>query len=105
MANTERTLGERRPGLARQALGAQHVAQAVILSREAGWNQNAGDWEYMIRHGHGLGYLDTDGRLIATMLAHAYGARFGWISMVLVTRPCDGAAWPPSCCAWASIRC
>ena len=86
MANTDHGLDARHPGLARQTLGAGHVALAVALSREAGWNQIDADWDYMIRHGHGLGYLDGDGRLVATMLTLTHGARFGWIGMVLVTR-------------------
>jgi GNAT superfamily N-acetyltransferase len=60
------------------------IPRALLLSEEAGWNQNAADWEVFLRHGTVLGFSIGD-RLVATAAALPYGDGFGWISMVLVT--------------------
>ena len=59
------------------------ISRALLLSREAGWNQNAADWAVFLRHGTVLGFSMGD-RLLATAAALPYGDRFGWISMVVV---------------------
>jgi GNAT superfamily N-acetyltransferase len=70
--------------LSQISLDATWISRALLLSREAGWNQNAADWAIFIRHGTVLG-LTLDDRLVATAAALPYGVNFGWISMVLVT--------------------
>jgi ribosomal protein S18 acetylase RimI-like enzyme len=60
------------------------IPQALLLSTEAGWNQNAADWSLFLSHGTVLG-LSIDDRLVATAAALPYGDHFGWISMVLVS--------------------
>jgi ribosomal protein S18 acetylase RimI-like enzyme len=60
------------------------IPRALLLSEEAGWNQNAADWEVFLRHGTVLGFSIGD-LLVATAAALPYGDNFGWISMVLVT--------------------
>lgn len=60
------------------------VPAGLALSREAGWNQTAEDWRFIIRHGEAVGAF-TNGRLIATSAAVPQGPHFGWIAMVLVT--------------------
>ena len=65
-------------------LDATWIPRALLLSEEAGWNQNAADWEVFLRHGTVLGFSIGD-RLVATAAALPYGDTFGWISMVLVT--------------------
>jgi GNAT superfamily N-acetyltransferase len=65
------------------ALDATWISRALLLSREAGWNQNAADWAVFLTHGTVLGFSIGD-RLIATAAALPYGDHFGWISMVLV---------------------
>jgi GNAT superfamily N-acetyltransferase len=64
-------------------LSASDVESGLALSRAAGWNQTAEDWRYLLRAGRGFG-IDASGRLVATAMTVPYGARFGWISMVLV---------------------
>ena len=56
----------------------------LLLSDEAGWNQNAADWAVFFKYGTVLGFAIADG-LVATAAALPYGDAFGWISMVLVT--------------------
>ena len=56
------------------------------LSIEAGWNQNAADWRFMLGAGRGFGCAGPDGRWQASSLVLPLGQRLAWISMVLVTR-------------------
>ncbi len=65
------------------AIDATWIPRALLLSEEAGWNQNAADWEVFLTHGTVLGFSIGD-RLVATAAALPYGDGFGWISMVLV---------------------
>jgi GNAT superfamily N-acetyltransferase len=65
-------------------LDATWISRALLLSGEAGWNQNAADWAVFIKHGTVLG-LSMGDRLVATAATLPYGNDFGWISMVLVT--------------------
>jgi GNAT superfamily N-acetyltransferase len=61
------------------------VEAGLVLSREAGWNQTAEDWAWMIGHGRGWACLDAQDRVVATALTQPGMENFGWISMVLVT--------------------
>ncbi len=65
-------------------LDATWIPRALLLSDEAGWNQNAADWAVFFKYGTVLGFAIAD-RLVATAAALPYGDTFGWISMVLVT--------------------
>jgi len=65
-------------------LDASWTESALLLSREAGWNQIAADWHIFFFHGRVFGFVDN-GRLVATAAALPYGDRIGWVSMVLVT--------------------
>ena len=60
------------------------IAGALQLSDAAQWNQTAADWQVFMHHGHVLGIRSATGMLVATAAALPYGARRGWISMVLV---------------------
>src|SRR5665213_3596851 len=66
------------------SLGASWIPRALLLSQEAGWNQNAADWAIFFTHGTVFG-IAVDDRLVATAAALPYGGNFGWVSMVLVT--------------------
>jgi GNAT superfamily N-acetyltransferase len=60
-------------------------AQAgLVLSTEAGWNQNEADWRFFLSKGIVFGLRDGD-RLVATAALLPYSAGNAWISMVLVT--------------------
>jgi GNAT superfamily N-acetyltransferase len=59
---------------------------ALPLSAEAGWNQTAQDWRFMLREGRGIGVRDGAGRWVGSALALPLGARLSWISMVLVAK-------------------
>lgn len=68
-----------------RALTLDDVEAGLALSREAGWNQAAGDWRLILTTGSGRGVV-AGGQLVATAAVLPYGARLGWICMVLVTR-------------------
>jgi GNAT superfamily N-acetyltransferase len=59
---------------------------ALPLSAEAGWNQTAEDWRFMLREGRGVGVRDASGRWIGSSLALPLGEDLSWISMVLVAK-------------------
>ncbi len=64
-------------------LARSEIAQAVALNAEAGWNQSAADWQFMLERGEGTGVSGPD--LMATSMLLPYGDRFAWIAMILVT--------------------
>jgi GNAT superfamily N-acetyltransferase len=70
-------------GSTEHALGPEHLAGCLALSRAANWNQNEADWRLMLELGRGWGVSLADGTLVASTLVLPYGA-FAWISMVLV---------------------
>jgi GNAT superfamily N-acetyltransferase len=59
---------------------------ALPLSTEAGWNQTAEDWRFMLSEGRGVGMRDSTARWIGSALALPLGERLSWISMVLVAK-------------------
>jgi hypothetical protein len=62
-------------------------AEAVWpLSIEAGWNQNAADWRFMLGAGRGFGLRNAAGVWEASSLVLPLGQSLAWISMVLVTK-------------------
>ena len=63
------------------------AADGLALSTEAGWNQIAADWTWLLGAGAGFGIRNTAGRVIATSLALPYPPDFGWVSLVLVHEP------------------
>jgi len=66
------------------ALGVGDAPAGLILSTEAGWNQNEADWRFFLAQGIVFGLRDGD-RLVATAALLPYSAGNAWISMVLVT--------------------
>lgn len=70
-----------------KAIGPEHAEALVALSAEAGWNQVAADWRFMLEHGKGVGMADAEGRWIASALFLPMGPRLAWVSMVLTTKP------------------
>ena len=71
--------------LRRHSLGEADLEGALALVAEAGWNQIAADWRLFFDFGTVDGLSTPAGRLVATAATLPYGARFGWISMVLVS--------------------
>lgn len=65
-------------------LGPGHLDGALSLTRAAHWNQNEADWRLMLAIGRGWGITVADGVLAASTVVLPYGARFAWVSMVLV---------------------
>ena len=68
--------------LAPARLSRADVADGLVLSREAGWNQTAEDWRLFFERGLVFGIRD-EGRVIATA-ALLPSPPLTWISMVLV---------------------
>jgi len=85
MVNTE-TAAER----AIVPLRASEACALCPLSKEAGWNQLAGDWRLMLTLGQGFGRQAADGRWMGSALTLPLGPTLAWISMVLVTKPARG---------------
>jgi GNAT superfamily N-acetyltransferase len=67
------------------ALTFDRIPGGLLLSTEAGWNQVADDWRFMLGAGTSYGFADGD-HLVASGLTVEF-AYFGWISMILVTAP------------------
>jgi GNAT superfamily N-acetyltransferase len=67
------------------SLTPSEFADADALVREARWNQLTADWRVFIEYGRVYVAQTTEGRIVATTATLPYGARFAWISMVLVT--------------------
>ena len=65
-------------------LGVGDAQAGLVLSTEAGWNQNEADWRFFLSKGIVLGMRDGD-RLVASAALLPYSAGNAWISMVLVT--------------------
>ena len=61
------------------------VPVAMELKDLAGWNQTARDWlGYLEFEPDGCFMGEFEGRSVGTVTTISYGARFGWIGMVLV---------------------
>jgi GNAT superfamily N-acetyltransferase len=69
-----------------KAIDADQCEAVWPLSVEAGWNQNAADWRFMLGAGRGIGCATADGKWQASALVLPLGQKLAWISMVLVTR-------------------
>ena len=65
-------------------LGIGDAQAGLVLSTEAGWNQNEADWRFFLSQGVVFGMRDG-ARLVATAALLPYSAGNAWISMVLVT--------------------
>ena len=65
-------------------LGVGDAQAGLVLSTEAGWNQNEADWRFFLSKGVVFGVRDG-ARLVATAALLPYSAGNAWISMVLVT--------------------
>lgn len=89
-------------------LAADHVADCVALSAEAGWNQTVEDWALFLRHGTVFGLPAGDGVTVGTGAVLPYSDGFAWISMVLVTasrqRERIGTRILEACCAEIARR-
>jgi GNAT superfamily N-acetyltransferase len=67
-------------------LDAARLDDALALSSEAGWNQEADDWRLLLREGDVFGRVRRrDGALIGSAAVLPLGKRLAWIGMVLVT--------------------
>src|SRR2546430_14816303 len=65
-------------------LGVDDAQPGLVLSTEAGWNQNEADWRFFLSQGVVFG-MRNGARLVATAALLPYSAGNAWISMVLVT--------------------
>ena len=65
-------------------LGVGDAQAGLVLSTEAGWNQNEADWRFFLAQGIVFGLRDGN-RLVASAALLPYSAGNAWISMVLVT--------------------
>jgi len=77
-------------GLIERVLAPEHAERLVALSAEAGWNQVAADWRFMLETGRGVGMADESGNWVASALTLPLGPKLSWISMVLTTKAWRG---------------
>jgi len=60
------------------------IPHLLELSRLAGWNQTAADWERALTLSpHHCFGVETDGRIVSSAAAFLYGQDLAWIGMVL----------------------
>jgi GNAT superfamily N-acetyltransferase len=78
---------------------------AVALSSEAGWNQTASDWHFMLEVGEARGQLTPAGALVASALILPYDERIAWIAMVLTTESHRRRGLATANLHWAIERC
>ena len=69
-----------------EPLTAAEAEAALPLSAEAGWNQTAADWRFMLGQGRGVGVRDASGRWMGSAIALPLGQELSWIGMVLVAK-------------------
>jgi GNAT superfamily N-acetyltransferase len=60
------------------------IPECLELSRLAGWNQTAEDWQLLLQCGIGECLaIDSGGRVVATTTLVCYGSELAWLGMVL----------------------
>ena len=91
--------------LASRRLEPDDAAAAFALSTEAGWNQTALDWRFMIEAGETRGQFTPAGALVASALILPYGDRVAWIAMVLTTKSHRRRGLATGNLRWAIERC
>ena len=74
-------------GLVERSLTPDDAPALVPLAADAGWNQIAADWRFMLQQGSGVGMRDGEERWVASALSLPLGARLAWVSMVLTAEP------------------
>src|SRR5258705_10750889 len=65
-------------------LGVGDAQAGLVLSTEAGWNQNEADWRVFLSQGVVFGLRDGE-RVVATAALLPHPAGNAWVRMVLVT--------------------
>jgi GNAT superfamily N-acetyltransferase len=88
-----------------RALGPDDAEAAVALSSEAGWNQTASDWQFMLGAGEARGQLTPAGALVASALILPHDERIAWIAMVLTTESHRRRGLATANLHWAIERC
>ena len=73
-----------------ETLTADHVAEAVMLSVEAGWPHRREDWELLLGFSEGWAAVDGTGRVVGTAVFTPFGATGGAINMVIVAASLRG---------------
>jgi predicted N-acetyltransferase YhbS len=68
-----------------RAMTPHDIPAGLRLCRASRWNQVASDWEQLLALNPGGARVAVmDGRVVASVAALDYDARFGWVAMVLV---------------------
>jgi len=60
------------------------LAQALALSRNAGWNQCSQDWQFMLEQGDNWALYDGHHNLVGSALEVPFDEKLSWISMMLI---------------------
>jgi N-acetylglutamate synthase-like GNAT family acetyltransferase len=68
-----------------RSMRASDIDAGLRLCRVSGWNQVRRDWEqFLALSPDGCAVAEHEGHVVGTVATVRYGARFGWIGMVLV---------------------
>lgn len=92
-------------GVSIRGLRSEDLDGAVALNAEAGWNQIATDWRFMLEFGSGLAVEDRCGHLVASGMVLPCAERFAWIAMILVTAKWRRRGLATAIMAWAIELC
>jgi GNAT superfamily N-acetyltransferase len=88
-----------------RALRPGDAEAALALSSEAGWNQSASDWRFMLGAGEARGQLTPAGALVASALILPYDDQIAWVAMVLTTESHRRRGLATANLHWAIERC
>ena len=78
------------PAIDFRSMNHADIEDGLRLCRLARWDQVARDWERFLAGPPGATAAVRDGRVIGTSATVRYGARFGWVGMVLVDPSAQG---------------
>lgn len=79
------------PDIAFRSMQPTDIESGLRLCRLSGWDQVVRDWErFLAVEPPGAGVATRGGSVIGTVATVQYGARFGWIGMVLVDPAAQG---------------
>jgi GNAT superfamily N-acetyltransferase len=93
------------PDIAFRPMLPSDIESGLRLCRLSGWDQVARDWErFLAVEPPGAGVATRGGDVIGTVATVPYGARFGWIGMVLVDPTAQGQGLGTSLLTYALAR-
>lgn len=75
-----------------RAMRHEDIDRAVEMSRALGWPHREEDWALFLQLGDGM-VVETDGRVIGTIIGFPYGEKAAALGMVIVDNACQGKGY------------